>query len=374
MRWKNIMKALRIKLTQSMASYTREETVNNRMTYPLPQYSTIIGALHSACGYNSYHEMNISVQGKYSSMQKETYTNHALLDNLHDDRGNLIWLVNSNGLNTGYIRVAEALKGIGNSFKDNITIKIYDNEKLEEYVSLCKKRKELDQYKNEVIKVRESEVKDLVNKLNKTLKDLDSKSDEAKAIKENIKSEKEKLNILKDEFKLRENIEYESLIKHFRTLTKGPQTQEVLYDIELVIHVSAENEVLNDIVNNINNFVCLGRSEDFIELQEIKEVELIKEVNSEYSLKEGYAIYANLERLDSEDVYDFKVRGNDKAEGTVYYVSKDYKIEEDTKKRIFNKIPCLYTSCIFIDENSELGNGVYIDIDKTGEAYIVDLN
>ena len=28
------MKAVRIKLRQNQASYTREETVNNRMTYP----------------------------------------------------------------------------------------------------------------------------------------------------------------------------------------------------------------------------------------------------------------------------------------------------------------------------------------------------
>ncbi|MBF1010999.1 MAG: CRISPR-associated protein Cas5, partial [Lachnoanaerobaculum sp.] len=48
------MKALRIKLRQNQASYTREETVNNRMTYPLPSFSTIIGALHNACGYTSY--------------------------------------------------------------------------------------------------------------------------------------------------------------------------------------------------------------------------------------------------------------------------------------------------------------------------------
>ena len=65
------MKVLRIKLRQNQASYTREETVNNRMTYPLPQYSTIIGALHSACGYTSYHEMKVSVQGKYRLTRSE---------------------------------------------------------------------------------------------------------------------------------------------------------------------------------------------------------------------------------------------------------------------------------------------------------------
>jgi len=100
------MKALRIKLLQSQASYTREETVNNRMTYPLPPYSTIIGALHNACGYTEYHSMDISVQGKYGAMQQEIYVNHALLNRTEDDRGILIWLSNANSLNTGYITVA----------------------------------------------------------------------------------------------------------------------------------------------------------------------------------------------------------------------------------------------------------------------------
>ena len=44
------MKALRIVLTQSSANYKKEETVRNKMTYPLPPFSTIIGAIHSACG------------------------------------------------------------------------------------------------------------------------------------------------------------------------------------------------------------------------------------------------------------------------------------------------------------------------------------
>ena len=44
------MKCLRIKLTQSSANYRREETVTNKMTYPLPPMSTVIGALHNACG------------------------------------------------------------------------------------------------------------------------------------------------------------------------------------------------------------------------------------------------------------------------------------------------------------------------------------
>ena len=49
------MKALRIKLHQASANYRKEETAENKMTYPLPPISTITGALHSICGYREYH-------------------------------------------------------------------------------------------------------------------------------------------------------------------------------------------------------------------------------------------------------------------------------------------------------------------------------
>lgn len=72
------MKALRIRLTQTSANYRREETIDNRMTYPLPPYSTVIGAIHKACGFTSYHPMDISIQGDYQSMQKEVYLDHCI--------------------------------------------------------------------------------------------------------------------------------------------------------------------------------------------------------------------------------------------------------------------------------------------------------
>ena len=68
------MKALRIVLHQDSANYKKEETLDNKMTYPLPPISTIIGALHSACNYKEYHPMDISIQGKFESMHKEPYT------------------------------------------------------------------------------------------------------------------------------------------------------------------------------------------------------------------------------------------------------------------------------------------------------------
>lgn len=364
------MKVLRIKLIQNQASYTREETVNNRMTYPLPQYSTIIGALHNACNYTSYHPMEISVQGRYGSMQKEFYTNHALLNNLQDDRSVLIWLKNPNALHGGYLRVAEALKDTGNSFRKKITIRVCDKQKLEEYIDLKDKEDRLNKFKKEYIKPKAEDWKKEKKELKEKLKDFLSKSPEAIEIKEKIQKGDNKISILKEGIKRKEN-QISNQLGHFRTLTKGPQTQEVLYDIELVVHIRAEEQVIEDILKNQNNFVSLGRSEDFIDLQEIKVVELTNEIPGEYQLSNGYAMYVNADKVDIAQVgekdYFLISNGSKKeAQGTIYYVAKEYKIIE--KKRVFKKIPCLYSSYIGIDEESE--NALF-DIDG---GYIVDLN
>ena len=66
------MEALRIILRQTSANYRKEETVNNKMTYPLPPVSTVIGAIHKACNYTEYKEMKISIQGKYDQILRGT--------------------------------------------------------------------------------------------------------------------------------------------------------------------------------------------------------------------------------------------------------------------------------------------------------------
>ena len=54
------MKALRLVIHQSSANYKREETVDNKMTYKLPPFSTVIGALHNACGYRAVSYTHLS--------------------------------------------------------------------------------------------------------------------------------------------------------------------------------------------------------------------------------------------------------------------------------------------------------------------------
>ena len=145
----------------------------------------------------------------------------------------------------------------------------------------------------------------------------------------------------------------------------------MLYDVELVIHISSDEEVLKDILENQNNLVSLGRSEDFIELLEMKEVELSQGIDGEYELSDGYYMYVNIDCINIENPEEgdyFLAREGTKkpAKGTIYYVSKDYKIEG--KKRVFNKIPCLFSSIIGIGGDTK--NYIY---DPDGK-YIVNLN
>ena len=137
------MEALRIILKQSSANYRKAGTVDNKMTYPLPIPSTVIGALHNICGYTEYHSMDISIQGKFSSLSRRVYTNHCFLNNVQDDRGILVKILNSNILSNTFIKVATAKKPTGNSFEKKFTIQVHNEELLQEYCDLKKKSKEI---------------------------------------------------------------------------------------------------------------------------------------------------------------------------------------------------------------------------------------
>ena len=56
-------RAVKVELFQQMPNYRKPSSFLVRETFPLPPYSSIIGMIHSVCGYESYHPMKISVQG-----------------------------------------------------------------------------------------------------------------------------------------------------------------------------------------------------------------------------------------------------------------------------------------------------------------------
>ena len=203
------MKILRIKIKQAQASYTREETVDNHTTYPLPPFSTIIGALHNACGYTSYRPMDISVQGKYGSMQREYYTNIGLLNNREEDRNFLVYLKNPQLLSKGFIQIGEGLKSQGNSFINRKTVRIDDEEYYSKYVDLMKKKKELDEENKNVVKPKIKELKDKEKEFKTEQKKYDKNSEEYEDLKNKIEDIKKQYKLIDSEFKDK----YKSILK-----------------------------------------------------------------------------------------------------------------------------------------------------------------
>lgn len=69
-------KAVRIIARQTLASYRKPSSFQIKETYPLPPYSTVIGMIHKACGFQEYIDMDISIQGDYFSKVNEFYTRY----------------------------------------------------------------------------------------------------------------------------------------------------------------------------------------------------------------------------------------------------------------------------------------------------------
>lgn len=366
------MKVLRIKLHQNKAAYSREEMITNRMSYPLPPYSTVIGALHNACGYTEYHPMELSIQGKYGSRQKEIYVNHGLLNRREDDRNILVYLHNPQLLSAGYLKVGEGLKAQGNSFKKRKTVRIDHMELYHRYCELLDLKDALSSEKKNIIQPKIVAIKTMMKGLQNELKGIEKKTDHYNELKRLQAEAKSEIERMEHEYKNKLETSVTKPLSHFRTLVTGPKYQEVLYDVELVIHVKSDSSTVNEILQNMDNLVSIGRSEDYVDILEAKEVDLVQP-EDEISLKWNYAMYVNVERVEcleeneEEDSPAFLFKDGDnprEAKGTVYYLNKDYTIIDN--KRNFQKIPCLYSSYFAVDSESN----TLVDQD----GYITDFN
>ncbi|NMA75080.1 MAG: type I-B CRISPR-associated protein Cas5 [Bacteroidales bacterium] len=68
------MQAIKVKLYQNMVNYRKPTSFQLKETYPLPPPSTVIGMVHNLCGFTEYHDMDVSIQGKYYSKVNDLYT------------------------------------------------------------------------------------------------------------------------------------------------------------------------------------------------------------------------------------------------------------------------------------------------------------
>lgn len=356
------MKALRIILRQNQANYRIPEAVINKMTYPLPPFATVIGAIHSACGWTSYHPMRLSVQGGFESKSLEAVQDHAYLNSTFDDRGILVKLQNPNIYSSQYTVVARELKQ-GCSFYKAESIAIENEALLKEYVALREENYRLQDYNKTVLKPMLAQIKEETNSLNNELKATDNE-EQIKEIKSRLQELKEEKNSQEQTYKNELQEKYTEPYSYFATLTKSLRYYEVLHNVKLILHVQSEDETLESILHNIHHLTSIGRSEDFVQLEDARIVELMDVDDDMICLESAYI---NCEAFDDFGVEARKVSERVPAEGTRYEIRKEYKLSSDKKIRIFEKIPVIYIS----NFTATRGNP-YFHYDRDG--YVLNLN
>lgn len=358
------MEVLRLKLRQAQANYRKEETIKNKMTYPLPPFSTVIGALHAACNFTEYHPMDLSIQGSYESMHKEAYTDYCFLNSVMDDRGILVKLKNSSMLSNAFDKVATAKKSQGNSFRKGITIDVYNEELIKEYREIKDKKDELAVFK----KQRIEPVLAIIKKRKKSISTKKKMYDKGTTMYDFILKRENEIksieNEIKSKLKAYENNQCIVPYKKFASLTTSLAHYEVLNNIQLIIHIKSDKNTLDSIKDNIYNLQSLGRSEDFIEVEEVTMTTVSDKIEGE--VISSNSAYIALELVRHEDIiFMGKSRGIE-ACGTKYYLNKNYRVQNN--KRLFEKQRVVYMSNYAVDEESK---NIFIDED-IDETYIIN--
>ena len=72
-----IMKAIRVECFQNLVNYRKPSSFIIKETFPLPPYSTVLGMIHAACGFTTFHPMELSIQGKNKGTISELYTRYS---------------------------------------------------------------------------------------------------------------------------------------------------------------------------------------------------------------------------------------------------------------------------------------------------------
>ncbi len=365
----DFMRCLRIVLKQTSANYRKPECFENKMTYPLPPVSTVIGALHNACGYREYHPMDISIQGNFEGMHREPYTNHCFLNSTMDDRGILVKLNNSSLLSAGFIKVAEQEKR-GCSFTKKQDIEIVNPELLDEYLELKKVSAEIKTFKDTRFKKLTETINKRKKKLAEKKKGLNKNSGEYKAVEKREKYYKDCEKEFKKRLKTYEEKKYNKPVSQYASLTTSIKYYEILDNIDLVIHIKSDEATLNDIYENINNLTAIGRSEDFVDVISCDFRELTQD-SDKFDIDEltcEQAAYVNAEDVYENFIAPRALSGNKTKGGTVYYMPKDYVVEAD--KRVFNKKKVMYISDFDI---YDLNDNIWVDPkDNKEREYIVN--
>ena len=116
--------------------------------------------------------------------------------------------------------------------------------------------------------------------------------------------------------------EYESKFVNYQSMyfykakevTKMPLNVHLLYNVNIIIHINAEVEVMNEVIEGIKDLdehLSLGRKEDIVRIDEVKFVEVEKIEGEELidARKISIPIYIPVNQL-PEDIYGINYRLN----------------------------------------------------------------
>ena len=146
----------------------------------------------------------------------------------------------------------------------------------------------------------------------------------------------------------------------FPDMTSMPLYSHMLYNIDLVIHVRADEEILKDMLSSFKRYgshLSLGRQEDLLRLDEIKIVDL-KTVD----------LYAGASLKHSMYIPSFMIQEDELSEGVPYLLNWTYEIKNGIRE--WHRIPSVYfTKGTFVSDDL-LVQSAYCDEDD----YIVIWN
>lgn len=118
----------------------------------------------------------------------------------------------------------------------------------------------------------------------------------------------------------------------FKHMSSMPLYSHMLYDVHLVIHIQAEDEILKRIeeaFHQLDSFVSLGRQEDLLRIDSIEMVEL-----DELDLFEGGRLTYNM-YIPTEKIYEDELNT-----GIPYQLNWTYRIKDGIRE--WKRIPTLY--------------------------------
>ncbi|EPP2127193.1 CRISPR-associated protein Cas5 [Listeria monocytogenes] len=81
-----MMKAIKMNVFLETANFRKPQSFQLKESYPLPPFSTVIGMVHVACGFTSYHPMNISVAGNSFSTVHDIATRYEFHPSVQYDK------------------------------------------------------------------------------------------------------------------------------------------------------------------------------------------------------------------------------------------------------------------------------------------------